>query len=432
MFLTRSCKLLLILLLFASGSSCGNKDAPSGKTRLRLGYMADQRNQAFIKELLAAFHASHPDIEIVPAFATGHYEQKITTMLAGGDPLDLFMVSTFRLAEYAERNTLLELDSFLENDAEFQSVISDLFPAALDDTRYKGKTYRVPFWTNTIVLYYNKKLFDVAGLSYPDDSWDWNRLLEACKKLTIDQDGDGRTDQYALHASLAMWFFGGLPDYINQHDARLFSEDMSECLIDDPAVMEAIRFWYDRALVHNAIPSPLGADKRFENMEESFMTGRVAMTISGRWSMKIFEKAAFDWSLAPLPKGKVHYTSIGNAHMAANSRTKNPEACWEFLKFLVSDEAQRLITEVKVECPVRISVAESNLFRDGYGRRAENDVIIGELRRASPIPTFPGQGEWLDFCKPELEQVLLGRQTLEDAAKKIKEQYRKIRKEQGS
>ena len=424
-------KLLLIVALCVLGSGCGTRDDTGGKTVLRLGYMADQRNQAFIKVLLETFHAKHPDIEVDPVFATGHYEQKITTMLAGGDPLDLFMVSTFRLAEYAERNTLLELDSFAENDAEFQAAARDIFPAALEDAEYGGRAYRMPFWTNAIVLYYNKDHFDAAGLAYPDDTWTWNDLLAACKELTRDEDGDGRFDQYALYAPLSMWFFGGLSDYIRQHDAQLFSEDMSECLIDSPDVLEAIRFWYDLALVHKAIPSPLGADKRFENSEESFMTGRLAMTITGRWSMKIFEKADFEWSLAPLPRGKVRYVPIGNAHMAASRKTKHPEACWTFLKFLVSEEAQQLITEVKTECPVRISVAESDLFRNGYGRQQENDVIIKELRRASPIPTFPGQGEWLDFCRPELDEVLLGRQTLEEAARKIKKQYAKIRAEHG-
>ena len=411
-------------------SGCGGKKDDDGRTTLRLGYMADQRNQAFIKELLAAFHAAHPDIKVVPAFATGHYERKITTMLAGGDPLDLFVVTTFRLADYAERGTLLELDRFIEGDAAFQSLRSDIFPGALNDMRYKGKTYRIPFWTNSLVLYYNKKLFDEANVAYPDDTWDWQRLLGACKKLTVDRDGDGRIDQFALFTSLNMWFFGGLPDYINQHGARLFSDDMSECRIDSPEVLEAIRFWYDLALVHKAIPSPLGADKRFENNEESFMTGRVAMTVSGRWSMKIFAEADFDWSVAPLPKGRIHYVPIGNVHVAANSKTKEPAACWTFLTFLVSDEAQRLVTEVKMECPVRISVAETAAFRDGYGRQDENDVVIGELRRASPIPTFPGQAEWLDYCRPELDQVLLGKQTLEEAAKKIKAQYAKIREEQ--
>ena len=422
---------LVACLLFAF-SGCAGREADEGRVRLRLGYMADQRNQAFIKPLLAAFHKAHPDIRVVPAFATGHYEDKIMTMLAGGDPLDLFVVGTFRVADYVERDVLLELDSFIRSDAEFQSVMkNDIFPAALTVARYKGKTYGMPFWTNSIGVYYNQDLFDAAGLSYPDDTWDWQKLSEAARALTADTDGDGRMDQYGLYASLTMWFFGGLGDYIKQHDAVLFSEDMSECLIDSPEVLEAIRFWYDLALKHRAIPSPLGADKRFEHMEESFMTGRVAMTISGRWSMKIFAEADFDWSFAPLPKGKVRYTPVGNVAMGASRKTKNPDACWAFLKFLASEEAQLLVTEVKAECPVRISVAESAAFRDWHGRQVENDVFIGELRRAGPIPSFPGQAEWLDNCKPELDQVLLGKQTLEKAARKIKAHYRRIREEQG-
>ncbi|GAH46580.1 unnamed protein product, partial [marine sediment metagenome] len=337
---------IFLALFFIAG--CAKKEKISSQAKLRLAFYGDIRNKPFGEALIEAFQKEHPSVQIKPIFIVSGYAQKLLTMIAGGDTPDLMIVGPLMMVDFVSKGILLNLQPYIDKDKEFQCFKDDIHPGSLEGSKYKGIYYSVPFWTNSLVLFYNKDLFDKEGLKYPDESWDWDKLLSEGKRLTKDINDDGKIDQYGFFGSFSLSdTSGGLYQYIRRNGGRLFNEDMTKCLIDSPESIEAIRWCFDLINKYKITPSPFAGDERLRDYEQAFLSGRVVMTISGRWSIPWFNKAKFNWSCAPQPKGKVEFKPSGVTLLGVYSKTKYPEECWEFLKFMMGKESQEIVCNLK-------------------------------------------------------------------------------------
>ena len=98
--------------------------------------------------------------------------------------------------DYQSRDVLLDLKPFIDRDGYDLTQLAD---QGVADFTTAGGQYGLPRDLNVIALYYNKAMFDAAGVAYPDDTWDWAKLVDAAKKLTKDTDGDGTMDQWGFY-----------------------------------------------------------------------------------------------------------------------------------------------------------------------------------------------------------------------------------------
>ncbi len=420
---------LIISVLIIAGCTT---QSTKPQAKLRLGFFDDIRNRQLGQALVDAFNKSDPamQVKMLGIASGGQYRTKLLTMISGGTAPDLMVLLEPWMADYASREVLLNLQPYMENDKEFQSFKEDIYPSSLKASQYEGIFYSAPFWTDSMALFYNKDIFDKEGISYPDSQWDLDKLLSVGKKLTKDFDGDGRIDQYAFFDYFILAPFGGLYTYIKRNDGQLFSEDGSKCLIDTPKSIEAIAYCFDLINKYHISPSPLSGDERLQDYEKSFLSGRVAMTISGRWSMPMFSDSKnLRWAVAPQPQGEKVFKPSSGAVLAVSGQTKYPKECWEFLKFIMGEEAQKIVCDVKVDIPVRISVANSPLFLNKFSRPADNRVFLKEMEGAEEFPCFVRQGEWFGKAGVTLELVIAGKKDLKTACQEIAQEYEKIRTE---
>ncbi|MGC9335616.1 MAG: ABC transporter substrate-binding protein, partial [Anaerolineae bacterium] len=167
------------------------------------GFWGSPEEKASHERVAQAFMAEHPNIKFEYMFAPwDDYFTKLKTVWAGGDPTAipdvLFLWPT---PSYATRGVLENLQPYVERD---NYDLDEYWPYLLDSARYEGDVYGLPRDIEAHALYYNKKLFDEAGVAYPTDDWTWDDLLAAAEKLTK-VEASGRVSQYALGMEGGKW-----------------------------------------------------------------------------------------------------------------------------------------------------------------------------------------------------------------------------------
>ena len=193
-----------------------------------------------INEVIKPFEAANPNIKIeFEAIPWEAYWQKVQTLSAAGTPPDVFNMSVAYAWDFANKGLIKNLQPML--DMEFE--MDDYFGDVVDILRYNGDAYCFPFAWVCSVLYYNKDMFDAAGLDYPDETWNWNDLLDAAKVLTVDTNKDGRPDQWGF---LSDYNHEVLDSMIKSNGGQVLSSDFSTCELNSPEAIWEGRY-YPRA-----------------------------------------------------------------------------------------------------------------------------------------------------------------------------------------
>ena len=149
-------------------------------------------------KIAKSFEAQHPDIKVkIELSDWDHYWEKLRVLTAGGTPPDVFAMDAPLYPDWQSRGVLLNLDSYLKADPH---ALDGIYPITLEAYKTADGYFGLPRDFQTIVLYYNKDMFDAAGVAYPTDKWTWNDLRETAKKLTRDKNVDGKTDQCGFWA----------------------------------------------------------------------------------------------------------------------------------------------------------------------------------------------------------------------------------------
>jgi multiple sugar transport system substrate-binding protein len=286
------------------------------------------------EEARDAFRAKYPQIKIDIISTAGFIDfiQKLNTLAAGNQSPDVIMLGGEWVPVYAEQGVLQPLDPFIEKTPDFRK--EDYLPAVMEGLSYEGQLWGLPKDVNVNVLYYNKSAFDEAGLDYPNADWTWDDLLAAAQALT--KRSGGRTERYGF-AAPAPWTF------IWQNGGEVFDSDIepTRVRIDEPEAVEALAFYYGLSSEYHVSPTP--AEVQQTPLTDLFAAGRLAMFQEGRGPTIPFKSIRdFEWGIAPLPHQKVRASILNWAGWCLSSQSKAPEAAWTFIRWLASEEGERI------------------------------------------------------------------------------------------
>ncbi len=420
------CVFLILVIIVSAG--CQSKKEK--KPEITLGFWSDRFNRDFAQKCVNTYNTiKKPYIPVEYLPIEGKYTNKLLTLIAGGTPPDIMLLMPDEIADFASRGALLELTNFFNIDPDIDSIEKDIWPDLLEIKKFRGKDYGVPIWTNSIALFYNKDIFDKEGLTYPDKEWNWDTFFETAQRLTRDIDGDGHIDQFgfgSINYSLEPWY---LHTYIRQNNGDLYNKDKTDCLIDSPESIEAIQWAIDLTRKYHVAPTRAEITSgQFGSAAGSYFTdGKVAMVWSGRWSMLEFaESAKFKWGVAPIFHGKKKIMFSAPVIFAVSSSTKYPKECWDFLKFMMTEEGQKLVISERTEIPILMSLSESPSYLNAFNRPMENAIFVRELKFAEPFPFVLGQSPWMDKSRDFLQSAALGDITVKEACQKIAADYEKM------
>jgi len=411
----------------------GTTSAPQGKSggvEITMYTWTEAAEEEANEALLDEFRKANPDISVELQNAAGSKEPmaKLQGAIAAQVAPDLVSIHGAYFVPLASKGALLPLDDYLAKSQDLS--VSDFNERLLNLCRHKGKLYSLPRYTSVYALFYNKALFDAAGVPYPDkqEPWDWNAYLQTARKLTRDTNGDGTTDQWGCfidfwEARLYPWFW--------QNGGDIFSRDRSKCTLDSPEDIEAVKFVADLLQVHRVTPQ--SQPKERNEGREEFSSGRIGMYMTGPWDIQALSEATqsqgLQWGVAPLPMKKRRATMLGTENYAICTQSKHPDAAWKLFEFLMSAASQQFMAEKLEKMPSRLSVINGPYVKGdtGQGRR----VFAEALSYGVDPPNVPDWAEIRELYQNELDNIWIGRksaaQGCRDAARRIN-QYRAAHK----
>lgn len=393
-------------------------EVPAQKTEVRLsGWASSPSETALLESLLYKFSVENPDILVKYEPITGDYKQALLTGIASGTEPDIFYVDIFWWQELAKNDVLLPIDDMMKASGVKRE---DFIPSLIDAFTFDGKTYGIPKDFNTLGMFYNKDLFDKAGLEYPTDDWTWDNLKESAAKLTDLSDTNKPVYGFCTPPDP-----GRFPAFVFQNGGTVMNADFSDTTLDSDAAVKAAEFYTSfRSEKIGAIPSDLG-----EGWQGTlFGKGQCAMVYEGGWLIPYlrdqFPGTKYGVVLPPAgPAGEGNM--IFTVAWGISANTKNPEATWKVMEFLTNEASQTAVLESGFALPSRISLQDSDYLKNNPNTAA---IFKGALNNAYPFFWGAVGSDVNDQMGKALERVFKENQSVADAMKQAADAIRKTLK----
>ncbi|MCW5861254.1 MAG: sugar ABC transporter substrate-binding protein, partial [Caldilineales bacterium] len=342
--------LLILGLLLALLSACTPlSPAPAAPavsanpsaTELTFLISGDPTDETAYQQLIDAFVARHPaiSVDLINIPSGGDFRKRLAADFAAGTPPDLFLINYRNLGRFLASGAVEPLTTYLAGSTLIKT--SDYYPQALAAFQWQGEQACMPQNMSSPVIYYNKDLFDAAGVAYPAGDWDWADFVAVAQALTQDGDHDGVTDIYGFGTEATIvrmapfvWMNGG--DIVDDSAAP------TRLALDTPASKEALAWFIALQNQHHVTPDAVAEEA--ESSLSRFVNGRMAMFIDSRRAVPEFRLIdAFDWDVAALPGGKTRAGILHSDAFCIAAASKQKEAAWTFLEFANSTEGQTLL-----------------------------------------------------------------------------------------
>jgi multiple sugar transport system substrate-binding protein len=311
-----------------------------------------------------------------------------------------------RFQVYASNGQLLELDDAI---AEADIDMSKYPEALVNLFNHDDHQYGLPKDFDTIGLWYNKELFDAAGVAYPDETWTWEDVSTAAEALT-----NAAAGVYGIAAPLNRQ--EGFYNTVAQAGGEIISEDGKASGYDDPATQAGIQYWVD--FVEN------GSSPTLQQMADTeavamFENGTVAMYYGGSfYASRFYENADLrsKVDVTVLPGGERRATVINGIQNVGYAETKHPEELAKFLLFLGSEEAALIQAETGAVVPAYEgtqqawvdSMPEFNL-----------QAFLDQVPDSVVYPVSQNTSVWNEFEMEHLTPAWELKEPVKDAADKL-------------
>lgn len=300
----------------------------------------------------------HPNVTIKPVDIGTERFQKLMTLIGSGTAPDIIYINEWCYS-LAYRDVLLPLDSYIEADEDFD--LSDYPESLLVPLRYEDQLYALPQEVSPYVMYYNKDMFNAAGVDLPTDDWTMDDFYAAAKALTNpDENVYGYRHPGAWADQILNWFSLSGVEY-----------DTSGTEVqglDTPEALEALQFLYDLVVVDQISPNPAALTAMGKSADALFRNQSVAMQASGLWDLPTYkaDPLSFEWDVVRMPQGKTQKVKAGILNWGISADSDNPDATWELLKFLAGPEGMRIVAESNMALPASTDEDANQIVLDTH------------------------------------------------------------------
>ena len=394
-------------------AACGSKGNGGSSDGHLVFQIWDQGQKAGMEAMAEAYTKEHEGVTIeVQAVGWDEYWTKLEASATSNSMPDIFWMHSNQIYKYADNDILADCSDIV--DAANYSEVS-----VANATGSDGKIYGVPKDKDIVGLLYNKELFDKAEVEYPDDTWTWDDLESASQQI-YDKTGKYGYMAYS-HDQIGYW------NFVYQNGGQILNDDGTKAEYTEAATADAIRY-YVEIQKNDWCPT----QEQFANTgaAEMFFSGEGAMYYAGNWDLinlcTTYGDMNGKWDVAMLPKCPNPANGDGRASIsnsvsyATAAKGKNKELAMDFLKFLGSEEAQKIQGESGAAIPAYNGLEDAwvQSFADkGYELTLEN--LIGEFEYSVKYVNNPSRPSW----EPKVEQTMLdiyaGSVTIDEGIEKM-------------
>ncbi len=301
----------------------------------------------------------------VTVIAESEYSSKLNQMVAAKSDADIMIVWECDLANFVAAGGVLPLDDYL---AKSTVNTGDFIGAVAQLSEGLGATYALPWCAATEILYYNRAMFDAAGVAYPSNDWSYADFQAAARALTKKND-DGTTAIYGCALpNLQTWWAG-----VGAAGDQVYDPATGEMAIGDGAV----KFVSDcKAMVEEGVMPQPSSDTT-----DLFSSGMAAMSWQGSWQIGTYAgKLDFDWDIAALPVDARQYNTLHTGFYTISSTCKNPDAAWKVIEWLMGEQGQNINSKASGNPSALMAIAGQGAWKVEAATNVTNwDAITKSL-----------------------------------------------------
>lgn len=431
MKITRRIAVGVAALLVASLAACGGDTAPSDQMTsssqdstssgdsgsaegVELTYWMWNKNQEpTFRAMADAFEKQNPNVSVnIELTPVSEYWTKLQTAVQGGAAPDVFWMNHLNVRLYADNGIIAPVDDAISE----LGIDVSKYPSTIEMYNHDGAQYGLPQDLDTVGMWFNKDLFDAAGLEYPNADWTWDDVEAAAATLT-----DADAGVYGIASSVdsqsnyypTIWQAGG----------HVISEDESTSGWDTAENLAGIQYWVD--FVEQGY-SPSAAQLAETTADQLFPSGKLAMYYSGTWNVGPYtdDPAIAEMvDVVPLPAGVEEATVLGSLASSVNASSPNLEEATAFALFTASEEAAQIRVDVQDKAP-----AYNNMWKDWAADSPfDLDGLYEEsLETGRRLPATGNTAEWTKIEVDTVTQIFAQQVSPEDGLATIKEGVDKV------
>lgn len=395
------------LTLSACSATAGETDGPV--TITYSNFISAGGNEANMDAIVAAFEEANPDIKVdVETLPYGDYFTALQTDLAAGTQSDVFDLEYAGYAEYQANGLLAPLT--VSDPSVYRTSVLEAYQT-------DGVQHALPSSFSDVVLYFNKEMFDAAGLDYPSSDWTWADEKAAAEALT-----DQAAGVWGDHQPVS---FHEYYKALAQNGGEFLSADRSSVAFNSPEGIEAAKWLVEKSgTVMPTIEQGQGTPDFDTNL---FKEGKLGMLHSGIWIFGALADVPFEWDIAVEPGNTQQASAVFSNGVAVSASSKHVEAATKWVEFLTSSET---MIDIRLdngwELPAISDEAKLAVYLE-KGAPANRQAVFDSLEGiALPPVALKGQTEMQDIIGEELIEAQAGRKSVEDALASAEERINAV------
>ena len=316
--------------------------------------------QEFWEEAVAEFENRHENVKInLYQVPFDSYVDTLTTLYAAGTAPQITHIPSRYFAQFSDMGWFEPLNGRLE-----KTDILDRWSSLQDGLTVDDEYYGVLLLGNGYSMYYNKAMFDEAGIDIPTDM---DSFMEAAKTLTKDENGDGDPEVYGFGACQVTDtnFYNEATTFVVGMGGK-WSEDGDLSLMTSEKTKEAMKL-YQSLFQNNYTPVGLSVEQK----RQYFVEGKMAMIFDGPWVASLIDSAADDVKpnllVSAIPFENVPGSMSNSLHIPATISDEEKDLVWEFIEMVAEDDFQKLYMEkVGSPSPSKTAVDEEILKENPF------------------------------------------------------------------
>lgn len=324
-------------------------------------------------------HEGEIYVEVAPPIIDegSSYDQAINAALVAGNLPDLIKLDGPFVSSYAASEVIRPIGEYIPEEE-----LNDYVSSIIEQGTYNGELYSLGAMESSVMLYYNKEIFEQAGIEAPTsvaDAWTWDEFLEVAKQLTTD-------DQYGLNLfmnyGVGEWMtYMGLP-FVWSNGGDVLSPDgtTADGYFNGPETVEALEFI--QQLFTEGVVSISPSEMQFEE-------GKAAMALGGPWIANSARDAGLDFGMMPYPISKEAKSPSGSMAYAVTTQTKHPEEAAKFMLWMTDKESTMRLSEVTGMPPTRESAFKEMTHYDELPYSVMKDQVINSAQARPQTPAYP-------------------------------------------
>lgn len=407
-----------------TADSSGNESADSKTTLDFWSFWGSGARQEVIEEIIDDFNASQDKIEVKYSYQPwGDIWTKSLSSITAGNPPDVIVQDINSVAQRAEAQQATNLSEYIE-----EGFSDEFYPQLWDTVEYEGDAYAVPFNTDTQVIFYNKTLFKEAGISEEQLPQTWEELETVARKLDV-KNGD----DFERIGFYPLWNLGADVWALNADDGVSWFDKDENVKIDTDNKVEALEWildwqeYYGQDTI-NRLEAEFGS-----GVADPFISGLVAMRAQNiNYYSSLAENAPddFEFGVIQIPEKESssgHWSWGGGFVLEVPYGAKDPEASYEFIKYLSTPEVQEKFGEKSFDIMANRTANENLVNNDNLDENGQMIYQMADENFANTVitPVPLAAPDFSSLVNEQIDQIMLGSKTpaegLADAQKAVED-----------